>query len=88
MKGLATAHDASVQMIDTSIFRVHQHAACITRNRRQSRGRSRGGLTSKVHAVVDDTNGLTREDSTLCGPRPLRKKAWKREPRPGNESGR
>jgi transposase len=44
-------------MIDTSIVRVHQHGACITRNRRQSMGRSRGGLTSKIHAVVD-TNGL------------------------------
>jgi hypothetical protein len=37
--------------------RVHQHAACIARNRSQSMGRSRGGLTSKIHAVVD-TNGL------------------------------
>jgi transposase len=36
---------------------VHQHGACITRNRRQSMGRSRGGMTSKIHAVVD-TNGL------------------------------
>jgi hypothetical protein len=63
MKGLATPHDASVQMIDTSIVRVHQHAACITRNRRQVHGPSRGGLTSKVHAVVD-TNGLTRGDPT------------------------
>jgi transposase len=54
---LATAHDASVQMIDTSIVRVHQHGACTTRNRRQSIGRSRGGLTSKIHALVD-TNGL------------------------------
>jgi len=44
-------------MIDTSIVRVHQHAACIARNRGQSMGRSRGGLTSKIHAVVD-TNGL------------------------------
>jgi len=44
-------------MIDTSIVRVHQHGACITRNRRQSMGRSRGGLTSKIHALVD-TNGL------------------------------
>jgi hypothetical protein len=34
-----------------------QRGACITRNRRQSMGRSRGGLTSKIHAVVD-TNGL------------------------------
>jgi len=47
MNALATAHDAAVQMIDTSIVRVHQHGACITRNRRQSMGRSRGGLTSK-----------------------------------------
>jgi len=53
MTALAIAHDASVQMIDTSIVRVHQHGACITRNRRQSMGRSRGGLTSKIHAVVD-----------------------------------
>src|SRR5215204_5115331 len=57
MDALAMAHDAAVQMIDTSIVRVHQHGACIIRNRRQSMGRSRGGLTSKIHAVVD-TNGL------------------------------
>jgi hypothetical protein len=38
-------------MIDTPIVRVHQHGACITRNRRQSMGR--GGLTSKIHALVD-----------------------------------
>jgi transposase len=57
MDSLAAPHDAAVQMIDTSIVRVHQHAACIARNRSQSMGRSRGGLTSKIHAVVD-TNGL------------------------------
>jgi transposase len=57
LEALAKAHDASVQMIDTSIVRVHQHGACIIRNRSQSMGRSRGGLTSKIHAVVD-TNGL------------------------------
>jgi transposase len=57
MKALAATHDAAVQMIDTSVIRVHQHAACIARNKRQSMGRSRGGLTSKIHAVVD-TNGL------------------------------
>ena len=44
-------------MIDTSIVRVHQHGACVKRNRRESIGRSRGGLTSKIHALVD-TNGL------------------------------
>jgi transposase len=57
MNALAGAHDIAVQMIDTSIVRVHQHGACIMRNRQQSMGRSRGGLTSKSHAVVD-TNGL------------------------------
>ena len=57
MNALAATHDAAVEMIDTSIIRVHQHAACIARNKRQSMGRSRGGLTSKIHAVVD-TNGL------------------------------
>ena len=50
MDALAAAHDAAVQMIDTSIVRVHQHAACIAGNRSQSMGRSRGGLTSKIHA--------------------------------------
>src|SRR5215203_814582 len=55
MDALAGAHDATVQMIDTSSVRVHQHAACIVRNRRQSMGRLRGGLTSKIHAVVDSS---------------------------------
>jgi transposase len=57
MEALAASHDAAVQMIDTSIVRVHQHGACIAGNREQHMGRSRGGLTSKVHAVVD-ANGL------------------------------
>jgi transposase len=54
---LAAAHDATVQMIDTSVVRVHQHGACISGNREQHMGRSRGGSTSKLHAVVD-ANGL------------------------------
>ena len=57
MDALAAAHDAAVQMIDTTIVRVHQHAACVARNKAQSMGRSRGGMTSKIHVVVD-TNGL------------------------------
>jgi transposase len=51
MDALASAHDSAVQVIDTSIVRVHQHAACSARNM----GRSRGGLTSKIHAVVDSS---------------------------------
>jgi len=41
-----------VQMIDTSMVRVHQHAACIADSGSQAVGRSRGGLTSKLHVVV------------------------------------
>jgi hypothetical protein len=57
MDALAAGHDdtttdhAAVQMIDTSVVRVHQHGACIAYNNHQDMGRSRGGLTSKIHAV-------------------------------------
>jgi transposase len=34
METLVAAHDEAVQMIDTSIVRVHQHAACIARNKK------------------------------------------------------
>jgi hypothetical protein len=57
MVALAAGHDAAVQIIDTSVVRVHQHGACIADNNQQDMGRSRGGLTSKIHAVVD-TNDL------------------------------
>jgi transposase len=57
MDALTTAHDMAVHMFDTSIVRVHQHGSCIAGNTEQQMGRSRGGLTSKIHAVVD-TNGL------------------------------
>jgi len=66
LDALAAAHDAGVQIIDTSIVRVHQHAACVARNREQSMGRSRGGLTSKIRAVVD-TNGLPVRLSLTAG---------------------
>lgn len=29
MDALAAADDAAVQMVDTSVIRVHQHGACI-----------------------------------------------------------
>jgi transposase len=54
---LTADHDAAVQMIDTSIVRVHQHGACIAANGELLMGRSRGGLTTRIHAVVD-TGGL------------------------------
>jgi transposase len=53
MDALAAAHDAAVQMIDTSVVRVHQQGSCIAGNKEQHMGRSRGGRTSKIHGVVD-----------------------------------
>ena len=49
------AYDGDIQMIDSSSVGVHQHAANDKINDIQSRcmGRSRGGLTTKIHAVVD-----------------------------------
>jgi hypothetical protein len=67
MDALAARHDAAVQMIDSFIVRVHQHGACIADNQ-EDMGRSRGGPTSKIHAVVD-SNGLpapVRRMTTGC----------------------
>lgn len=77
MDALAVAHNAAVQMIDTSVVRVHQHgpaSRATASNREQQMGRSRGGLTSKIHAVVDADGlpvrlGLTAgeaHDNRLC----------------------
>jgi transposase len=74
MDTLTTAHDAAVQMIDTSIVRVHQQGACIAGNKKQLMGRSRGGLTSKIHVVVEITGLPVRlalstgeaHDNRLC----------------------
>ena len=77
MDALAAMHDAAVQMIDTSVIRVHQQGACIAGNSQQHMGRSRGGLTTKIYAVVD-TNGLPVQlgltpdeahDNRLCSAR-------------------
>ena len=38
MEALAAAHDAAVQMIDTSVVRVHQHGACIAGNQGAAHG--------------------------------------------------
>jgi transposase len=57
MEALAETHDSSVQMIDTSIVRVHQHGGCAGGGEARLMGRSRGGLTTKIHACVD-TNGM------------------------------
>ena len=70
MNALAGAHDAAVPMIDTSIVRVHQHGALLTRNRSQSMGRSRGGLISKIHAVrATRSNGSSIKLNSVGGSR-------------------
>jgi transposase len=51
MEALAETHDGSVQMIDTSIVRVHQHGGCAGGAETRLMGRSRGGLTTKIHAA-------------------------------------
>jgi transposase len=74
MAALAADHDAATQMIDTSVVRVHQHGACIAGNRAQHMGRSRGGLSTKIHAVVDGSGLPVRightsgeaHDNRLC----------------------
>ncbi len=35
MNALTADHNTAIQMIDTSIVRVHQHGACIAANREQ-----------------------------------------------------
>jgi hypothetical protein len=57
MEALAEAHDGCVQMIDTPIGRVHQRSGCAGGGETRLMGRSRGGLTTKIHASVD-TNGM------------------------------
>jgi transposase len=47
MDALVAGHDTAVQMIDTSVMRVHQHGARISDDKHQDMGRARGDLTSK-----------------------------------------
>jgi transposase len=47
MDALAAAHDAAVQMIDTSVVRVHQRGSCIADNKEQHMGRSRAALPAR-----------------------------------------
>ena len=66
---VSQAYDGDLQMVDSSSIRVHQHGGNVKKGartprlrssgRRSSRcmGRSRGGLTTKIHALVD-ANGL------------------------------
>lgn len=53
-KLLASDADTEYMMIDATIVRAHQHSAGARKdNGPQAIGRSRGGLTTKIHALVD-----------------------------------
>jgi transposase len=68
MSALAGAYDSAVQMIDTSIVRVHHHRACITRNRRQSSWRRTPSLS---FSLLQSGYGCA-----LMSPRPLISRAY------------
>jgi transposase len=55
LEGISEAYEGDAQMIDRSSIRVRQHAANGQKKTTRSRcmGRSRGGLTTKIHALVD-----------------------------------
>jgi hypothetical protein len=54
MDALVAAHDGDVQMIETSVVRVHQQGETAKKgDQDRCLGRSRGGLTTKIHALVD-----------------------------------
>ncbi|UAK23014.1 IS5 family transposase [Sphingomonas nostoxanthinifaciens] len=54
MDAITAAHDGNIQMIDSTSVRAHQQAATGKKgDPDHCLGRSRGGLTTKIHAVVD-----------------------------------
>lgn len=55
LQEVTKAFDGDIVMIDSSCVRVHQHAATGKREEQNDgcMGRSRGGLTTKIHALVD-----------------------------------
>ena len=50
---LASDHDNEYMMIDATIVRAHQHSAYAKKHGAQAIGRSRGGLTTEIYALVD-----------------------------------
>ncbi|MFG1316903.1 IS5 family transposase, partial [Xanthobacter autotrophicus] len=54
LEAVSAAYDGDIVMIDSSCVRVHQHGAAIKKgDDDRCMGRSRGGLTTKIHALVD-----------------------------------
>ncbi|WP_454753719.1 IS5 family transposase [Cupriavidus necator] len=57
---LAGDADFEEVFIDSTIVRAHQHAAGAPKKGDQALGRSRGGLSTKIHALVDGLGMLAR----------------------------
>ncbi|WP_266031311.1 IS5 family transposase [Brucella intermedia] len=55
LEAVSEAYDGDIVMIDSTCVRVHQHGATGKKGDADDgcMGRSRGGLTSKIHAIVD-----------------------------------
>src|SRR6202023_2008220 len=54
LDAMTAQHDRQIQMIDSTCIRAHQQAATTKRSETDHcLGRSRGGLTTKIHVVVD-----------------------------------
>ena len=55
LEAVSEAYDGDIVMIDSSCVRVHQHGASRQKGGDGDgcMGRSRGGLTTKIHALVD-----------------------------------
>ena len=66
MDAVVQAYDGNVQMIDSFSVRVHQHVAGAKEGGPgRCMGRSRGGLTTKIHLVVDATGLPIRKRSGI-----------------------
>ena len=66
MDAVVQAYDGNVQMIDSFSVRVHQHVAGAKEGGPgRCMGRSRGGLTTKIHLVVDATDLPIRKRSVI-----------------------
>ncbi|WP_407668743.1 IS5 family transposase [Oceanisphaera profunda] len=66
MEELSKEADFEQLMIDGSIVRVHQHGAAKKKSKdAEAMGKSRGGLTTKIHAAVDALGNPVRLLLTL-----------------------
>ena len=50
---LASDADNEYAMIDSTIVRAHQHSAGAQKKTAHAIGRGKGGLRTKIHALVD-----------------------------------